>query len=149
MSKPNQNIKTNYTPTNPSYSQGIPSGQQNQRDIRKHAREKQIAQSSMSGQIGAFLGRGVSNFKANMRRPYFAEDTPRKAPPKGAHRGRPPVGINYGGGVPMMGGFGGGLDLSMHPDPMVSGMYRREPPAEKQKKRKSGSGTEIHYHYHY
>lgn len=106
---------------------------------------------SAGQKIGMFLKRGVGNFKENMRRPYFADDNPHRARPTGgtSRRERPPVGINYGGGVPMMGGFGGGIDLSLHPDPMVSGMYGRDRPAEPHKKKKGGGGTEIHYHYHY
>ena len=105
-------------------------------------------QPSVSQKIGMFLKRGVDNFKENSRRPLVAprerrEEPPRRAAPPQPRERVPPM--NMGG---FGNDFGGGLDLSMHPDPMVSGMYGRGRNEPIVKRKKSGNVTEIHYHYH-
>jgi hypothetical protein len=131
---------------------------------------------SASEKVGRFIQRGASNFLDNLHSPIFEPrgvrqiDTSRRKLVKGGdygeevlykppQRGKGRVGgrsdiveaeRNFMGNV-SRGNYPpfGGIDLSMHPDPMVSGMYRK-PREEVEEHRRKGKGgvTEIHYHYH-
>jgi hypothetical protein len=160
----NQNIKTNYTPKSKHYSKQIPANQQKQRDIRNEARKAQRPteqysspigpqRQTASEKIGKFLKRGAANFSANMHAPMFAPERPTKSKPRSHGRvGRRDmleaehafIGNVREGRYP---GYGG-IDLSMHPDPMVSAMYRPQREEVTHRKSSKGGVTEIHYHYH-
>lgn len=148
-----QKVTTFYKPTIPKNSsqktdRQILQEQQAARNLRAQKRSEQMPKSqqkSMSGTIGSFLGRGLSNLRENMASPIITPS---------ARRGRgEDVGDMFRGFG--SGGYGGinipkerGIDLSLHPDPMVSGMYRRSDEEHHKRVKKRGNVTEIHYHYH-
>lgn len=149
-----QKIKTYFKPKSKAYRQNIPANQQDARNLRAQKRQDQTPPPSIGRSIGNFINRGINNFKENATRPVIhGKEHPPVLQPQSRRQqrdfvsepfmGNMDLGMNFGDG-----GFGRGPDLSMHPDPMVSGMYRKEP-SERVARKKKGGVTEIHHHHYH
>ena len=102
------------------------------------------ARPSTSQKVGQWLHNRADAFKENARRPMWQDEPPRPKP-SGKGKRAPAMSGPIIREIPFP--SYGGIDFSLHPDPMVSGMYRK-PKREEHKKRREGGATEIHYHYY-
>ena len=99
---------------------------------------------STSQKVGQWLHNRADAFKENARRPMWQDEPPRPKP-SGKGKRAPAMSGPVIREIPFP--SYGGIDFSLHPDPMVSGMYRK-PKREEHKKHREGGATEIHYHYY-
>jgi hypothetical protein len=109
---------------------GIPANQQRQRDLRATKREEQRPR-SLTESLGSWGRTALNNFRENASRPIG--DRPRSRDHETHHKGqkghRGSAGLNIPSG-PMLDpdflGDQGGIDFSMHPDPMYQSVGKRK-----------------------
>lgn len=149
-----QKVKTYYKV--PRTKEQILAEHEERRDFNRAARERQtpVAEKIKNTVVG-WGRRGMQNFMENASRPVARQDRPMQDVIRGKGRKAPRQQAGPIFDIPQEQGFnldlgnlGGGLDMSMHPDPMYGGMHGGHREREsKEGKPKRVTVTTKTYHY--